>query len=240
VKGTSKSTRNLSTSSLNLCRRSSRLSSSLRFVRPLAGPTFSRRGRRDARPALRAGPPNSGRGRFRARRVRGPFRLGRALPRPRGRRRGDNRIFARPGLAVERDERLEFAQVMSVAERMGGRLRRAVQPAVGLEAVVNDDAPLRALPASRRVCRTRDKGSGSGWPPHAASGFCRRSAGRFRRGSAPAGMNERRDPLDCPRKRLRAAARPFRDAGSASPGAPKRSASVPAVRSSGISCWACR
>ena len=51
----------------------------------------------------------------------------------------------RPGLGVERDDRLEFAQMVGVAERMGGGPVGAVQLAVGFETVMDDDAPFEAF-----------------------------------------------------------------------------------------------
>ena len=49
----------------------------------------------------------------------------------------------RPGLIVERNEGFEFAQVVSVAERMGPR--SAVQIAIGLETVIDDAAAFEAF-----------------------------------------------------------------------------------------------
>jgi hypothetical protein len=51
----------------------------------------------------------------------------------------------RPEFVVEFDESLEFAQVMGVAERMGGRPGRPVQIAVRFEAVMDDHAALEPL-----------------------------------------------------------------------------------------------
>ena len=60
----------------------------------------------------------------------------------------------RPGLIVERNEGFEFAQMVSVAERMGGP-RSAVQIAIGLEAVIDEPPPSRPSGIAPRLAQAR-------------------------------------------------------------------------------------
>ena len=141
---------------------------------------------------------------------------------------------------VELDQRFEFAQMMSAAERMSGRLGETVQLAVRFEAVVDDDAPFEAfghLAALVAGAVEREGLGGRGMQPlrpaaDAQAGLVEATHTR--------GADERANPAS---DRASAAAR--RRGHSAtlaaqSPRAPMRSASASAVRSSEINCCAWR